>query len=112
MLGLRKFSSLWRGDVSLKEVYWFWFGFLPFTLNIFFGFLGIYFVIQSGSGLQGFLISQIALPYSIWIIIPLLQSASNYTGNQFWAISSKITAAIYLLVLAISVWKTVESLKF
>lgn len=112
MLGSRKFSALWRGDVSLKEVYWLWFGFLPFTLNIFFGFLGIHFVIQSGSGLLGLVISQIALPYSIWIVVPLWRSASNHTGNQIWAIASKITAVVYLIVLTLSVWKAAKFVRF
>ena len=112
MLGLRKFSALWRGDVSLKEVYWFWFGVIIPTINIFFGVLGFYFFIQSGSPLLGLVISQIALPYSVWIVVPLWRSASNYTGNQFWAIASKITAAIYLIVLTFSVWKVFETVRF
>ena len=112
MLGVRKFSALWRGDVSLKEVYWFWFGFIPLTINIFFGFLGFYFFIQSGSWLLWLVISQIAIPYSIWIVVPLWRSASNYTGNQIWAIASKLTAVIYFIVLMFSEWKAVETVRF
>ena len=92
------FYKLLSGKTSLLVVFWFWFIFISFLIEVFFEtiFMQTKYV-QNKESYVEFFLYVILLVYAIAIFLIIFRTANNYKGSRFWSFSSKALVTINLL---------------
>ena len=92
------FYKLLSGKTSLLIVFWFWFIFISFLIEVFFEtiFMQTKYAQNKESYIEFFLYV-ILLLYAIAIFLIIFRTANNYKGSKFWSFSSKALVTINLL---------------
>lgn len=92
------FYKLIRGRTSLLIVFWFWFIFISFLIEVFFEtiFMQTKYA-QNKENYIEFFLYLILLIYAIAIFLIIFKTANNYKGSKFWSFSSKLLVTINLL---------------
>ena len=92
------FYKLISGETSLVVVFWFWFIFLSFLIEVFFE---MYFMqtkyAQNKENYLEFFLYFIILIYSILISLSIYRTANKYSGSKIWSFLSKLLVSINLL---------------
>lgn len=92
------FFKLINGETSLVVVFWFWFIFLSFLIEVFFE---IFFMqtkyVQNKENYLEFFLYFIILIYSILISLTIYRTANKYSGSKIWSFLSKLLVSINLL---------------
>lgn len=92
------FFKLINGETSLVVVFWFWFIFLSFLIEVFFE---MYFMqtkyAQNKENYLEFFLYFIILIYSILISLAIYRTANKYSGSKIWSFLSKLLVSINLL---------------
>jgi hypothetical protein len=92
------FFKLINGETSLVVVFWFWFIFLSFLIEVFFE---MYFMqtkyAQNKENYLEFFLYFIILIYSILISLSIYRTANKYSGSKIWSFLSKLLVSINLL---------------
>ena len=92
------FFKLINGETSLVVVFWFWFIFLSFLVEVFFE---MYFMqtkyAQNKENYLEFFLYFIILIYSILISLTIYRTANKYSGSKIWSFLSKLLVSINLL---------------
>ncbi|MDX9900227.1 MAG: hypothetical protein RBT22_01910 [Aliarcobacter sp.] len=92
------FFKLINGETSLVVVFWFWFIFLSFLIEVFFE---MYFMqtkyAQNKENYLEFFLYFIILIYSILISLTIYRTANKYSGSKIWSFLSKLLVSINLL---------------
>ena len=92
------FFKLINGETSLVVVFWFWFIFLSFLIEVFFE---MYFMqtkyAQNKENYLEFFLYFIILIYSILISLSIYRTANKYSGSKMWSFLSKLLVSINLL---------------
>ena len=89
------FKKLLRGEISLFIVFWFWFIFISFCIEVFFQIESLSNTFYETNYFQLFLYL-IILIYSILIFMFVFKSANNYKGSKIWSFLSKVIVSINL----------------
>ena len=89
------FKKLLRGEISLFIVFWFWFIFISFCIEVFFQIESLSNTFYETNYFQLFLYL-IILIYSILIFMFVFNSANNYKGSKIWSFLSKVIVSINL----------------
>ena len=83
------FFKLINGETSLVVVFWFWFIFLSFLIEVFFE---MYFMqtkyAQNKENYLEFFLYFIILIYSILISLAIYRTANKYSGSKIWSFLS------------------------
>ena len=92
------FYKLLSGKTSLLIVFWFWFIFISFLIEVFFEtiFMQTKYA-QNKESYVEFFLYVILLVYAIAIFLIIFKTANNYKGSRFWSFSSKALVTINLL---------------
>ncbi|AXX89631.1 hypothetical protein CKA55_06890 [Arcobacter suis] len=92
------FYKLMSGKTSLLIVFWFWFIFISFLIEVFFEtiFMQTKYA-QNKENYIEFFLYLILLIYAIAIFLIIFKTANNYKGSKFWSFSSKLLVTINLL---------------
>lgn len=92
------FYKLISGKTSLLIVFWFWFIFISFLIEVFFEtiFMQTKYA-QNKENYIEFFLYLILLIYAIAIFLIIFKTANNYKGSKFWSFSSKLLVTINLL---------------
>lgn len=92
------FFKLINGETSLIVVFWFWFIFLSFLIEVFFE---MYFMqtkyAQNKENYLEFFLYFVILIYSILISLSIYRTANKYSGSKIWSFLSKLLVSINLL---------------
>ena len=92
------FFKLINGETSLVVVFWFWFIFLSFLIEVFFE---MYFMqtkyAQNKENYLEFFLYFVILIYSILISLSIYRTANKYSGSKIWSFLSKLLVSINLL---------------
>ena len=92
------FFKLINGETSLVVVFWFWFIFLSFLIEVFFE---MYFMqtkyAQNKENYLEFFLYFVILIYSILISLTIYRTANKYSGSKIWSFLSKLLVSINLL---------------
>ena len=92
------FYKLISGETSLVVVFWFWFIFLSFLIEVFFE---MYFMqtkyAQNKENYLEFFLYFVILIYSILISLTIYRTANKYSGSKIWSFLSKLLVSINLL---------------
>lgn len=92
------FYKLISGETSLVVVFWFWFIFLSFLVEVFFE---IFFMqtkyVQNKENYLEFFLYFIILIYSLFILLTIFRTANKYNGSRIWSFLSKVLVSINLL---------------
>ena len=92
------FFKLINGETSLVVVFWFWFIFLSFLIEVFFE---MYFMqtkyAQNKENYLEFFLYFVILIYSILILLTIFRTANKYNGSRIWSFLSKALVSINLL---------------
>ena len=92
------FYKLISGETSLVVVFWFWFIFLSFLVEVFFE---IFFMqtkyVQNKENYLEFFLYFVILIYSILISLTIYRTANKYSGSKIWSFLSKLLVSINLL---------------
>lgn len=92
------FYKLISGETSLVVVFWFWFIFLSFLIEVFFE---IFFMqtkyVQNKENYLEFFLYFIILIYSLFILLTIFRTANKYNGSRIWSFLSKALVSINLL---------------
>ncbi len=92
------FYKLISGETSLVVVFWFWFIFLSFLVEVFFE---IFFMqtkyVQNKENYLEFFLYFIILIYSVFILLTIFRTANKYNGSRIWSFLSKVLVSINLL---------------
>ena len=92
------FYKLISGETSLVVVFWFWFIFLSFLIEVFFE---MYFMqtkyAQNKENYLEFFLYFVILIYSILISLTIYRTANKYNGSRIWSFLSKVLVSINLL---------------
>ena len=92
------FYKLISGETSLVVVFWFWFIFLSFLVEVFFE---IFFMqtkyVQNKENYLEFFLYFIILIYSVFILLTIFRTANKYNGSRIWSFLSKALVSINLL---------------
>ena len=92
------FYKLISGETSLVVVFWFWFIFLSFLIEVFFE---MFFMqtkyAQNKENYLEFFLYFIILIYSILIFSAIFRTANKYKGSRIWSFLSKALVSINLL---------------
>jgi hypothetical protein len=91
------FIKLLKGEISLFVVFWFWFIFISFFIEVFFQIESSNNVFYETNYFQLFLYS-IILIYSILMFVIIFKSANNYKGSKIWSFLSKTIITINLFL--------------
>jgi hypothetical protein len=100
-------AKLWRGEYSLAKTYWLFNVLAGVVVNIpisIFGMLSQR--AQSENATLFFAFICLTVSYGLIALVGLWRSSNNYTGNQFWAVISKIVVCIGLLFVGSSIVTT------
>ena len=92
------FYKLISGKTSLLIVFWFWFIFISFLIEVFFEtiFMQTKYA-QNKENYIEFFLYLILLIYAVAIFLIVFKTANNYKGSKFWSFSSKLLVTINLL---------------
>ena len=92
------FYKLISGKTSLLIVFWFWFIFISFLIEVFFEtiFMQTKYA-QNKENYIEFFLYLILLIYAVTIFLIVFKTANNYKGSKFWSFSSKLLVTINLL---------------
>ena len=92
------FFKLINGETSLVVVFWFWFIFLSFLIEVFFE---MYFMqtkyAQNKENYLEFFLYFVILIYSLFILLTIFRTANKYNGSRIWSFLSKALVSINLL---------------
>ena len=92
------FFKLINGETSLVVVFWFWFIFLSFLIEVFFE---MYFMqtkyAQNKENYLEFFLYFVILIYSILISLSIYRTANKYSSSKIWSFLSKLLVSINLL---------------
>ena len=91
------FRKLLQGEISLFVVFWFWFVFISFFIEVFFQIESLNNIFYETNYFQLFLYL-IILIYSILIFLFVFKSAKNYKGSKIWSFLSKVIISINLFL--------------
>ena len=91
------FKKLFKGEVPLYIVFWFWFIFISFFIEVFFQIESSTNTFYETNYFQLFLYL-IILTYSILIFIFVFKSANKYQGSKIWSFLAKIIISINLFL--------------
>jgi hypothetical protein len=91
------FKKLLKGEISLFIVFWFWFVFVSFFIEVFFQIESLTNTFYETNYSQLFLYL-IILIYSILIFIFVFKSAVNYKGSKLWSFLAKVIITINLFI--------------
>lgn len=91
------FKKLLRGEISLFIVFWFWFIFISFCIEVFFQIESLSNTFYETNYSQLFLYL-IILIYSILIFVFVFKSAINYKGSKLWSFLAKVIITINLFI--------------
>ncbi len=91
------FKKLLKGEISLFIVFWFWFVFVSFFIEVFFQIESLSNTFYETNYLQLFLYL-IILIYSILIFVFVFKSAINYKGSKLWSFLAKVIITINLFI--------------
>ena len=92
------FKKLLKGEISLFIVFWFWFVFISFFIEV------VFFQIESLSNTfyetnySQLFLYLIILIYSILIFVFVFKSAINYKGSKLWSFLAKVIITINLFI--------------
>ena len=92
------FFKLINGETSLVVVFWFWFIFLSFLIEVFFEtiFMQTKYA-QNKENYIEFFLYFVILIYSILISLTIYRTANKYSGSKIWSFLSKLLVSINLL---------------
>ena len=91
------FKKLLKGEISLFIVFWFWFVFISFFIEVFFQIESLTNTFYETNYSQLFLYL-IILIYSILIFVFVFKSAINYKGSKLWSFLAKVIITINLFI--------------
>ena len=91
------FKKLLKGEISLFIVFWFWFVFVSFFIEVFFQIESLTNTFYETNYSQLFLYL-IILIYSILIFVFVFKSAINYKGSKLWSFLAKVIITINLFI--------------
>ena len=91
------FKKLLKGEISLFIVFWFWFVFVSFFIEVFFQIESLSNTFYETNYSQLFLYL-IILIYSILIFVFVFKSAINYKGSKLWSFLAKVIITINLFI--------------
>ena len=91
------FKKLLKGEISLFIVFWFWFVFISFFIEVFFQIESLSNTFYETNYSQLFLYL-IILIYSILIFVFVFKSAINYKGSKLWSFLAKVIITINLFI--------------
>ena len=91
------FKKLLKGEISLFIVFWFWFVFVSFFIEVFFQIESLCNTFYETNYSQLFLYL-IILIYSILIFVFVFKSAINYKGSKLWSFLAKVIITINLFI--------------
>ena len=91
------FKKLLKGEISLFIVFWFWFVFVSFFIEVFFQIESLTNTFYETNYSQLFLYLVILI-YSILIFMFVFKSAINYKGSKIWSFLAKVIITINLFI--------------
>jgi hypothetical protein len=91
------FQKLLKGEIPLFMVFWFWFIFISFFIEVFFQIESLNNTFYETNYFQLFLYLVI-LVYSILIFMFIFKSANNYKGSKIWSFLAKVIISINLFL--------------
>jgi hypothetical protein len=91
------FKKLLKGEISLFIVFWFWFVFVSFFIEVFFQIESLTNTFYETNYSQLFLYLVILI-YSILIFMFVFKSAIKYKGSKLWSFLAKVIITINLFI--------------
>lgn len=91
------FKKLLKGEISLFIVFWFWFVFVSFFIEVFFQIESLTNTFYETNYSQLFLYLVILI-YSILIFMFVFKSAIKYKGSKIWSFLAKVIITINLFI--------------
>jgi hypothetical protein len=97
-------AKLWCGEYSLVKTYWLFNVLAGVIVNILISiFEKMSAKTQSENATIFFAFICVTVSYGLIALVGLWRSSNNYTGNQFWAVISKVVVGIGLLLVVSSI---------
>lgn len=90
-------NRLFNGETSLRFVFWFWFIFISFIIELFFEIIFMESIYANNkSNYMEFFLYLLILIYSIIIFIIIFKTANNYKKSKIWSFLARFFVSINL----------------
>jgi hypothetical protein len=95
------FLRLWRGEIALARVFWWYAIAYGALLNLLFTILAFAVVASDGPPLLSVAAFLLPLPYNVFVVICVWRSAAHYGGNARWADAARIASVAWSMLLTL-----------